>query len=1026
MFNKITKTATLIAALTLSVYAQGLDTRASKNDWEEINFEFNSSVLSDGYPSLLRIADLLKSNPSYKVRVEGHADGIGGARANEKLGLARANTVRDFLTKYGASGSQIETSTKGKSDPEVRGEKSKYSRTDVARWMNRRVVLTVMDGQGRTVGAGGAGDAINAMNNSGASSGMSQKCCDEILKRLDKLDDIAKALRDLADQNANLRREVDALKQGQQGLTNAEQALESKINSAPKPLTESQTAQVVDKELTRMRDPRFSLLGLNIGADNYRHVTFTGKGRYFAPFKEHFAIQAQGEYLYWRDSREGQFDLGLVDRIGNFQAGLFSSFKYVTLRGNQNGGALGQGSLVMDYLFKRGKVGLFGTKGFMDNALLDRRNAVVAGPNGNFIAPNLFLEKYLSIVDQVGASTTLSLWKNNYMEANLGYLKSKGNADRPGGTVRFVFPFATKLAFTVEGGMNETLLGRDNVGRAMVGLQLGNFIHPRDYTSVEHAVPVDVPRVRFEVLERRVRVGSAPPVADAGPDQIGIPAGTITLNGSNSYDPNGEKLTYQWTQDAGPRVAINNATQAIATVPVVAGQTYAFRLTVRNESGLSASARANVSTKSDDRVQILFFIANPTTIQRGQASQLSWRVLNADTVEISDIGRVALSGQSSVSPQTTTTYRLTARNGVSEENATVTVQVTVPQTQILGCFATPTNINAGEAATINFTTQNATRVTVTPDVGPVGTSGNFVVTPTQNTTYVITAQGAEASQTASCSVTVTVNPVTPNTTVPRIIRFTAAPTSIIAGQKSTLVWQVEGADTVSIAPVVGNVGLVGTADVMPAQTTNYVLTATNKAGSSTATATVTVTPATQITSFTANPPVSPAPGTAVVLTCIATNATSVVIAGAGALSPQGTVTVNPTVDTTYTCTATGNGTSDTKSVLVKVTQPTTNPPPPTGPPPTIVFASGPVIETVVRTLRIDASQSFSPAGNNPLKYLWTSRETRAAIADATNPAPIVVLGNLEGSYFFDLTVTDSKGNTATGTVEVRLVVSRVP
>src|SRR5437763_2964060 len=128
--------AAVLSLASLRVMAQGLDTRASKNDWEEINFEFNSSVLSDGYPSLLRIADLLKSNPTYKVRVEGHADGIGSARANEKLGMARANTVRDFLTKYGANAGQIETSTKGKSDPEVRGEKPRYSRTDVARWMN--------------------------------------------------------------------------------------------------------------------------------------------------------------------------------------------------------------------------------------------------------------------------------------------------------------------------------------------------------------------------------------------------------------------------------------------------------------------------------------------------------------------------------------------------------------------------------------------------------------------------------------------------------------------------------------------------------------------------------------------------------------------------------------------------------------------------------------------------------------------------------------------------------------------------
>ena len=54
-------------ALSLSLFgaclfAQGLNTTASKDDWEEINFEFNSPVLTDGYPSLLRLAEMLQQN----------------------------------------------------------------------------------------------------------------------------------------------------------------------------------------------------------------------------------------------------------------------------------------------------------------------------------------------------------------------------------------------------------------------------------------------------------------------------------------------------------------------------------------------------------------------------------------------------------------------------------------------------------------------------------------------------------------------------------------------------------------------------------------------------------------------------------------------------------------------------------------------------------------------------------------------------------------------------------------------------
>ncbi len=85
-----------------------------------------------------------------------------------------------------------------------------------------------------------------------------------------------------------------------------------------------------------------------------------------------------------------------------------------------------------------------------------------------------------------------------------------------------------------------------------------------------------------------------------------------------------------------------------------------------------------------------------------------------------------------------------------------------------------------------------------------------------------------------------------------------------------------------------------------------------------------------------------------------------------------------------------------------------------------------MFETVVRNVTLDASQSVSPAGFTPLKYLWTAREGRAAIANATSATPMVYLGNLYGDYFFDVTVTDARGNVATGSVDVRLVVTRIP
>ncbi len=1009
MLKRVGGLLCLLPFAAMSLYSQGLNTSATKDDWEEINFEFNSSVLVDGYPSLLRLSELLQKNPGYKVHLEGHTDRIGGDQFNEKLGLARANTVRDFLVKYGARPGQIDVTTRGKVDPKYPGQRPTYSKTDEARWMNRRVVLTVMDENGRTVSAAGVGEAIRALEPKPAAGGMTD-CCSEVLKRLDKLDDIAKALKDLADQNAALQRQIDALKQGQQ-------VLESKANQpTPAGLTPDQVETAVAKELDKRVQPKFQLLGVNVGEDSNEHVTASAKGRFFGPFGEHYAFQAQGEYLYYKDQKEGQVDMGLVDRMGRFQAGVFGSFKHVALSGNQNGGSLGQASITLDYIFKHGKVGAYGTYAFLNSAMINSVAAVL--PNG-VVSPDLLNERFLRALNTAGASFTLGLWGNNYLEGNIGYLKSEAYGDRAGGTLRFVFPLNTHFAFTLEGGLNETLLGAGNYGRAEVGVQFGNMIRPKEFAEMTKPVPVDVPRIRYEIINRQVRVGHTPPVADAGPDQIGVPAGPITLNGSASYSPDGLPITFQWVQQAGPTVTLSNPTGAITTFAATAGQTYVFQLTVTDSLGGKGTARVRVTTNAAPQVNILFFIANPSTITAGQSSTLQWNVQNATTVTISGVGPVGASGTTSVSPTVTTTYTLTATNGNSNQVATTTVVVNPLQTQVLFCTATPMNISSGESTTIAYQTVNATAVTITPGVGSVPLNGTVAVSPTATTNFTVTATGAGGA-TATCAVSVTVTPLP----VPRIINFTAVPTTINQGQSSTLVWEVENATTVTITPVLGNVSITGSQAVTPQQTTTYTLTATNAAGSVNAMVTVNVIviPPPIITSFTATPNPSPAPTTAVLLDCETQNATSVTMANILFLPGTSKFYEHPTQNTTYTCIATGqNGQTVQQSITVTVNQPVV---PPSTTPPVVQILGGTVFNVVSPIFQplpatqtvgpVNASNSYSPVGNNPLTFSW-SVPAGVTVDNAKSSTPTFTL-SAPGVYSVTLTLTDSKGNTTTQVV----------
>lgn len=927
MLRRLAVLPLVLSLLAIRMSAQGLDTRATKDDWEEINFEYNSSVLVDGFPSLLRLSELLKAHPGYKVQVEGHTDRLGSNGYNDKLGLARANTVRDFLLKYGASANQIQVSTRGKLDPKYAGQKAAYARTDEARWMNRRVGLTVTDEQGRTVGAGGAGDAIRAIEPPKPQAGLND-CCNEVLHRLDKLDEIEQLLKNLADQNAALQKQLAELKGDQDRLRQNQQNLESQVSNLPKPPTTSDVANAVTTEIEKKKDPRFELLGMNIGANQEGDISFTGKGRYFAPFGPNYAFQSEGEYFYNKGQREGQFDLGLVDRISRFQAGLFASFKHANLSGDQTGGTLGQGAVTLDYIAKWGKIGVFGTKAFLDDALVNSSPLTINGT----IFQNTLVQRYLRVVDQAGLAGTAPLFGRNYFEGNLGYLKSTAYGDRVGGTLRLIFPVNDKIAFTVEGGMNETLLGAGNNGRAVVGVQFGNMMRPRELLPATHAVPVQIPRVHYEVLTRRLRIGNSPPVADAGPNQSLPGAAMVTLDGSASFDPDGDPLTYQWTRESGPAVNLANPTGVTTTFLAAAGQSYTFRLTVKDNFGGQGIARVTILTGNPTPPIILSFVANPSTINAGQSSTLTCQTSNAVSVNI------------------------------------------------------------------NGTVFNAT-------------SGSLAVSPSQTTPYLCTATNS-TGQTAQQSVTVTVNSGTGGG-LPIIVSFAANPTSITQGASSTLSWQVQNATTVTIDNAVGNVPLNGTQPVTPGATTTYTLTASNANGSAPPVrATVTVTPAgPKITSFTATPPTIASGGSSA-LTCNATNATSININGTNFSASSGTLSVSPKQTTTYTCVATAqNGQTDTQQVTVTVTIP---------PGPVIVVAGGTFQTVDRRHFFLDASASTSPAGNDPLTYMWVAYNNQATILNQNSATAEIVLEPLKRDFVFLLTVTDSKGNATTTSIDLFL------
>uniref|UniRef100_A0A8D2A0C4 PKD/Chitinase domain-containing protein n=1 Tax=Sus scrofa TaxID=9823 RepID=A0A8D2A0C4_PIG len=92
-----------------------------------------------------------------------------------------------------------------------------------------------------------------------------------------------------------------------------------------------------------------------------------------------------------------------------------------------------------------------------------------------------------------------------------------------------------------------------------------------------------------------------PPVAVAGPDkELVFPVESTTLDGSQSSDDHGI-VFYHWEHLRGPSaVEMENMDQAIATVSGLQVGTYHFRLTVKDQEGLSSTTTLTVAVKKEN------------------------------------------------------------------------------------------------------------------------------------------------------------------------------------------------------------------------------------------------------------------------------------------------------------------------------------------------------------------------------------------------------------------------------------------
>jgi hypothetical protein len=337
-----------------------------------------------------------------------------------------------------------------------------------------------------------------------------------------------------------------------------------------------------------------------------------------------------------------------------------------------------------------------------------------------------------------------------------------------------------------------------------------------------------------------------------------------------------------------------------------------------------------------------------------------------------------------------------------------------PTPSVTSFTATPSSLVAGDAATLAWVVEDATSVAVATTGGAAVVesdelAGDVPVSPTETTTYLLTATGPGG--TAEAEVTVTVQPALPQ------VVFTAAPLGVDAGDPSTLSWSVDNATSVDIAtaggdPVVTGGAVSGTIDVRPTVTTTYVLLATGPGGQAEADVTVTVfdptEPAPVIDTFTATP-ATIVSGASSTLAWTTTNATAIEIETLGGTPVHATNTVDGsfpvtlTTTTVYVLSATGPGGTVTGQASVTVT----------GSAPVISSFTATVVEgsrlslawaaSGATSFQVVAVRSGAPTDTTPLVASTTETSATVAIPAANRQLLRLIATGPGGDDTFEVT-----------------------
>jgi alpha-tubulin suppressor-like RCC1 family protein len=566
-----------------------------------------------------------------------------------------------------------------------------------------------------------------------------------------------------------------------------------------------------------------------------------------------------------------------------------------------------------------------------------------------------------------------------------------------------------------------------------------------------------------------------PPTVSAGNDQtITLPTSTVTLTATAS-ETNGTIVSYKWVQLSGPSIStIVTSGQASTVVNGLVAGVYSFQITVTDNSGVTATDAVIVTVNpavvtpgtpvvNAGSNQTITLPANSVTLT-ATASETNGTIVSYKWVQISgpSVSTIVSSGQASTAVnglvQGVYTFQITVTDN-SGVTASSVVKVTVNAAVVPG---TPV-VNAGNDQTITLPTSSVTLTATAAETNGTIVSYSWVqLSGPSNSTIVSSGQASTVVNglvqgVYSFQITVTDNSGVTATDVVKVTVNSATPPpglpSVNAGADITIALPTDSASLTSSGsepngtivsyqwselsgPSQANIATAGQANTKVTGLVQGVyvfrVTVTDNSG-------VTATDQVSVTVNAAPPHVPPVavPGPDQTINL---PASSVTLDGSGSYDTDGTIVAYEWVQVSglggvtitnsssakaglvglqagtyvFQLTVTDNfGATSTAQVTVTVTGTAGGPIANAGVDTTIVYPDSTVV--------LNGSQSYS-SNSTIVGYSWTeiSGPTTAAIA-ADSDATSAVSQLNPGTYIFQLTVTDAKGNVGTSTVTVTVV-----